>query len=175
MNDRCLAFEREMVLYHFGELPEGARRRWDEHVAACPRCAEALRDLRGTLALVRGRPRPQPPETFWQDYKRSLRLRLDAARPAAGWRRWLDGLVGLRPLPTLAAAGVVASAILASALLLRAPGERLPAEAMLTLEVLPVVQNLDVLRVMQVIEVADVLEDLDLLRALAEARKVQAG
>ena len=175
MNERCLAFERDMLLYHFGELPDAARRRGDEHVAACGRCAEALRDLRATLALVRERPRPQPPEAFWQDYKRSLRLRLDGARPASGWRRWLPGLFGLRPLPTLAAAGIVASVVLASTLLLRAPRERVPAEAMLTLEVLPVVQNLDVLQVMQVIEVADVLEDLDLLRALAEARKVQAG
>lgn len=175
MPEPCATFEREMVLYHFGELPEAAHRRWDEHVATCGRCAEALRDLRATLTLVRERPRPEPPEAFWQDYKRSLRLRVGAVRPAPGWRRWLDGLIALRPLPSVATAGVLGAAVLASALLLRTPGERVPAEAMLTLEVLPVVQNLEVLQVLQVIEVADVLEDLDLLRALAEAMKVQAG
>ena len=157
MHDPCAAFEREMVLYHFGELPDAARRRWDEHVATCARCTEVLRDLRATLALVRERPRPEPPEAFWQDYKRSLRVRIGAARPAQGRRRWLDGLLALRPLPTVATAGVLGAALLASALILRTPSERVPAEAMLTLEVLPVVQNLDVLQVMQMIEVADVL------------------
>lgn len=174
MTEPCAAFERELVLYHFGELPDAARRRWDEHVATCARCAEALRDLRATLTLVREHPRPEPSEAFWQDYKRSLRLRI-GAWPAPRWRRWLDGLLALRPFPTVVTAGVLGAAVLASALLLRTPAERVPAEAMLTLEVLPVVQNLEVLQVLQVIEVADVLEDLDLLRALAEARQVQAG
>src|SRR3990170_4752751 len=128
MTEPCATFEREVVLYHFGELPDAARRRWDEHVAACARCAEALRDLRATLTLVRERPRPEPPEAFWQDYKRSLRLRI-AARPAPRWRRWLAGLLALRPFPTVATAGVLGAAVLASTLLLRAPGERVPAEA----------------------------------------------
>lgn len=88
----------------------------ERHLATCPECATECRELRATVALVRGLPDPEPPH----DVASRVLARLAAAESEPRLRRWSRTLwreVG--PLPLAAAtAGLVVLAVVTP----RSPG-----------------------------------------------------
>jgi hypothetical protein len=95
MKRKCSAFERSLADALFDTLEEAERDRLQEHLAACPACAQAFREMQAVLQVTAVRTRPEPPDVFWDGYYDRLATRLDAgapARPAAPavpwWQRW---------------------------------------------------------------------------------------
>ncbi|HME71762.1 MAG TPA: zf-HC2 domain-containing protein [Myxococcota bacterium] len=100
--------------YLEGDLPLQQRALVDAHLDACPSCAEELRELRGTIGLLRSLPEVEPPAGL----ANSVIARIQAGEAQPTLRvRLLDGLDMLlrsRPLALSAAAvGVIALALLA--------------------------------------------------------------
>jgi hypothetical protein len=101
--------------YLEGDLPLQQRALVDAHLDSCLNCAQELKELRGTIGLLRGLPDVPPPVGL--SARVMARIQAGEAQPTFGVRA-LDGLDLLlhpRPLALVAAAG-------AAALLLWAPG-----------------------------------------------------
>jgi hypothetical protein len=94
--------------YLEGDLPLQQRALVDAHLDGCPSCAEELKELRGTIGLLRSLPEIEPPTGF----ARSVVARIeDGEGQPTFWIRLLDALDMLlrsRGLALGAAAGGVA-------------------------------------------------------------------
>ncbi len=90
------------------ELPERAR--VDDHLAACAACAAELRELRATVALLRGLADPEPPAGLPETVM--ARIEAGEGRPAA----WVHGIWRVAEPRVLAAlaAGVAGLFVLAN-------------------------------------------------------------
>ena len=71
----------------------------NEHLASCTACAEQLKEMRATMALLDEWQTPEPTPYF--DVRLQARLREEMAKPQAGWLQWFRR-------PVLAAALTVA-------------------------------------------------------------------
>jgi predicted anti-sigma-YlaC factor YlaD len=71
----------------------------NEHLADCTACAEKLKEMRATMALLDEWQTPEPTPYF--DVRLQARLREEVAKPQAGWLYWFRR-------PVLAAALTVA-------------------------------------------------------------------
>jgi hypothetical protein len=71
--------------YLEGELELTERARVDAHLGQCVECAQELRELRGTVALLRGLPDPEVPPYLAQ----RVAAHIAAAAPSARWRESL--------------------------------------------------------------------------------------
>jgi len=152
----CQAREENLVLYHYSDLEDAERAALQAHLQDCAACAGYLQELRALMPLTVEA--DQPPTTFWHDYNRELRHKLDAAAEKTGWRRALAALFQPRLVPVIAATAVVALALTLTL------GKRIwstddpvqDQEALI--EVLPVAENLEFFRAMDVLDNLDVLE-----------------
>jgi anti-sigma factor RsiW len=88
------------------DLSEAQSAAVEAHVAACPSCAAELEDLRGTIALLRRLPSPEPPAYL---ASRVMARIADGEAQPGGGRRWLATLAA----PALAAPLAAAAAALA--------------------------------------------------------------
>lgn len=78
--------EEQLVLFYYGEGRE--RPALEEHLAGCPACAAAYRDLERFLAHVQA-PVPERGEEYPAQVWARLRPRLSEARPRPWlWKRW---------------------------------------------------------------------------------------
>ncbi len=95
----CKEYEQDLVLYNYGELRAGELDRMEAHLRACESCGQTLESLRSMLRLeVKD---DNPPQSFWDDYSRELRVKLDQVEAKVSW--WNRILSLLRPWPVPAA------------------------------------------------------------------------
>jgi hypothetical protein len=73
-----------------------------QHLASCNACAEQLKQMRATMALLDEWQAPEPSPYF--DVRLQARLREEMAKPQAGWLQWFRR-------PVLAAALTVAMGV----------------------------------------------------------------
>lgn len=155
----CAEHEENLVLLHYGDLAGAERDILQSHLNNCAACKEYLQDLGQLLPLTLKT--DAPPQTFWADYKRELRHKLDEAAEKPTWRQKLAALLQPRFVPLLATAGVVALALtLTLGQGLWTTKEPARKEAAL-LEVLPVAENLEFFKAMEL------LDDLELLESMS--------
>lgn len=161
----CDAYRNRLLAYLDGDLSGEAQAAFEAHLTGCPGCRGELRDLRATVALVAGMPVPEPPETFWRQYRRDLRRK--AACVGEPSRLWSWLLVPLRrPVPAVAVGIALTIAVFLT--WSRFPG-RPPTAELASLNVtqqLVLTQDLDLLRHMELLEAMDLLEDWELIRSL---------
>jgi hypothetical protein len=93
-----------MVEALYGEIAPEDRRRLEEHLGDCEDCAAEFAELRATLDVMAQRERPEPPEAYWDRYRRRLDARrADRARGDRNaslrerLRRWWASLPPLLP------------------------------------------------------------------------------
>ena len=105
----CKEHEADLVLYHYGELEAGESRRLEAHLEACDSCREALKSLGSLLPLTVME--DQPPQSFWDNYSREIRAKLDEADARVSWWDWLLSLIRPWPVPAAATAVVLLLAL----------------------------------------------------------------
>jgi hypothetical protein len=152
----CKPLEQDMVLLHYGDLRGIELDTLQSHIKGCTGCTGYLTELAKLLPLTAKA--DEPPQTFWTDYNRELRHKLDDAAAKQSW--WQSLVVFFQPrwLPALATAGVV---VLALTLTLGKgiwPTNSNPPENEALIEALPVAENLEFFRAMHVLDDLDLLE-----------------
>jgi len=95
----CKEYEQDLVLYYYGELGEGELHRTEAHLGACGSCRQTLESLGSLLPLTVKE--DHPPQSFWDDYSRELRGKLDQVEAKVSW--WDRVLSLIRPWPVPAA------------------------------------------------------------------------
>jgi len=75
-----------------------------QHVESCGACAEQLKSMRATMALLDEWRTPEPSPYF--DVRLQARLREEIAKPQAGWLSWLRRPVLAAALTVLMGVGV---------------------------------------------------------------------
>jgi hypothetical protein len=151
----CKELEEDLVLFHYGEVFGPERDALQLHLGDCAGCSDYLKEL--TALLPPTIKTDEPPQTFWTDYTRELRHKIDAAGEKQSWRQRLKTLFQPRLVPVFAAAAVVALALtLTLGKGFWRQNDPVQDDAAM-LELLPVAENLDFFKAM------DVLDDLDLL------------
>ena len=75
-----------------------------QHLAACAACAEQLKNMRATMALLDEWQAPEPSPYF--DVRLQARLREEMAKPQAGWLQWFRRPVLAAALTVLMGVGV---------------------------------------------------------------------
>ena len=76
----------------------------NKHLESCAACAEQLKAMRATMAVLDEWQVPQPSPYF--DVRLQARLREEMAKPQAGWRYWLRRPVLAAALTVLMGVGV---------------------------------------------------------------------
>jgi hypothetical protein len=84
----------------FGELTAEE----NQHIESCSACAEQLKGMRATMALLDEWQAPEPSPYF--DVRLQARLREEMARPQAGWLQWFRRPVLAAALTVLMGVGV---------------------------------------------------------------------
>src|SRR6266540_2429499 len=102
----CKTLEEDLVLLHYGDLAGTERDALQSHLNGCTGCATYLRELGNLLPLTVKADEPAP--TFWDDYSRELRHKLDATAEKKRW--WQSLAVIFQPGLLSAAAGAAAVA-----------------------------------------------------------------
>jgi hypothetical protein len=75
-----------------------------EHLASCTGCADQLKEIRATMALLDEWQTPEPTPYF--DVRLQARLREEVAKPQAGWLHWFRRPVLAAALTVLMGVGV---------------------------------------------------------------------
>jgi hypothetical protein len=75
-----------------------------QHLAACTACAEQLKEMRATMALLDEWQTPEPSPYF--DMRLQARLREEIAKPQTGWLHWFRRPVLAAALTVLMGVGV---------------------------------------------------------------------
>jgi len=154
----CQNVEEDLVLYYYGELKESAQSNCEAHLKNCETCRASLAEMRSLLSMTAAH--DEPAQTFWDDYSREMRRKLDAVAERETWWRRIVALVASLPVPALATGAVL---LLALTLTLgkglwqsstSAPDD----EALI--EVLPMAEQLDFFSDMEILDNLDMLETL---------------
>ena len=152
-------FEEDLVLYYYAETSASDRAGIEQHLAQCSRCRIFVDDL-GRL-LPQMAPKPELPQTFWDNYFRETVAKLDeqSARQN-GWRRWFAPMNGW----LVPAFGTVAIAVFATALMLEkrdldstreTASVNIPAEVLVDSNQLEFFKSLDILESLSTLEKQD--------------------
>ncbi len=153
----CMEFEEDLVLLHYGELGDAASEKLNNHLKSCTACRSSLDDLEALMPMTITR--DQPPETFWSDYSRELRHKLDAVAEKRSWREQM--LSWFRPIPSRAWA---ACAVLLIAVTLTV-GQKywqnsdVPGDDE-EIAIISTSQDLDLLKDLEILDALDVLESM---------------
>ncbi len=154
----CREREENLVLFHYGDLADAERDTLQIHLKSCAACAGYLKDL-GTLLLLTI-PADEPAQSFWTDYNRELRRKIDDLAGKKTWTQSLAAFFRPRWVPAFATAAVVA---LGLTFTIGRGFWETPDPAQddaAIIELLPVAENLEFLNAM------DVLDNLDLLESM---------
>jgi hypothetical protein len=76
----------------------------NEHLASCAGCADQLKEMRSTMALLDEWQAPEPSPYF--DVRLQARLREEMAKPQAGWLQWFRRPVLAAALTVMMGVGV---------------------------------------------------------------------
>ena len=147
----CREFEEDLVLFHYGELDESVSENIISHLKGCADCRDSLDNLKALMPMTIIR--DEPPETFWSDYSRELRQKIDAVAEMPTWWEQLLSWIWPLPLPALAACAVV---LLALTFTVGKKYWDLPDAAV----------DDDVMMIMSTSQDLDLIENLELLDAL---------
>ncbi len=152
----CTNREENLVLFHYGELPQPERFSLEQHLSGCANCTAYLKDLSALLPLTVKA--DEPPETFWMDYGRELRHKIADVREKRFWPERFAAFFQPRFLPAFGAVVVLVLALTFTLGKRIWHGDELPREEEALIEVLPVAENLDFFKAMDVLDNLDVLE-----------------
>jgi len=153
----CASREQDLVLYYYGELNDAERIAVETHIGECAGCGRYLDQMRSILPLTVQA--DNPAQSFWDNYSRELRHKLDEKAQRAWWQRvkeWLQPWA----IPAMAAAAI---AVLALTFTLGKGffhGNDLPPEDQSLMEALPVAENLEFFANMEILDALDLLESL---------------
>ena len=152
----CKTLEEDLVLFHYGELPEPERLPLEQHLSRCVNCTTFLTDLSALLPLTIKADHPQ--EIFWMDFSRELRHKIADAREKPSWPVKIAAFFRPRLLPALGAVVVLALALTFTLGkgIWQSPDS--PREDEALMEVLPVAEDLEFFKTMDVLDNLDVLE-----------------
>lgn len=154
----CRNLEEDLVLYYYGELSASDRRNCEAHLKDCNACRASLAEMSKLLPITTAH--DEPPPTFWNDYSREMRQKLDLAAERKSWWQRIAGLFAPLPVPALATGAVL---LLALALTfgkgLWQPSASAPDDESF-MEVLPIAEQLDFFSDMELIDNLDLLETL---------------
>ncbi len=154
----CADREESLVLFHYGELASFDVEPLRAHLQSCAACAAYLKDLAAVLPLTVAPIEPSP--SFWSDYDRALRGKIDAALEHRTWAEKLADFLQPRWVPAFAAAAVLALGLtftLGGGLWTTEEPAR---EEAALLELMPMAEKLDFLEAMDVLENLEVLESM---------------
>jgi hypothetical protein len=154
----CKPFEEDLVLYYYGELGGNERAALESHLSVCQPCQLYLKELETILPLAVKF--DTPPQPFWDDYSREMRLKLAAASERKSW--WRSLALSLQPwaIPVSATATV---ALLALALTFGKglwSAREVSQDDTDVVELLPMAENLEFFKTMEVLDAMDFLENM---------------
>jgi hypothetical protein len=150
----CSDFEQDLVLYYYKESYADECRRIESHLQSCSGCKRFLQELAGLLPLTLKDDEPAP--AFWESYSRELRHKLAGAESKPFWSNRLSPLFA--PWPATAAAVVVGLAVTLTLGTWNNKNDDLPPENEAVLEVMPIAENLELLRSMEFLDALDLLD-----------------
>lgn len=153
----CASREPDLVLYYYGELSDAERIAVETHTRDCAGCRRALDQMRSILPLTAQADDPAP--SFWDNYSRELRHKLDDKAQRAWWqliKEWLQPWA----IPAMAAAAIGALALTFTLGKGFFHSNDLPPEDQSLMEALPVAENLDFFANMEILDALDLLESL---------------
>ncbi len=153
----CKEYEQDLLLYYYGELGEGELHRTEAHLQACDSCRQTLESLRSLLPLTVKE--DHPPQSFWDDYSRELRGKLDQVEAKVSlWDR-IVSLIRPWPVPVAATAIVILLALtLTLNRTLRRPEQAPPVDE----EIFEILRNADDVEFYKNL---DLLDSMDMLEA----------
>lgn len=154
----CKELEEDLVLLHYGDLAGAERHALQDHLVSCAGCNGYFKELATLLPLTVKA--DEPSQTFWHDYSRELRHKIDAVSEKQSWRRRLSGFFQPWSIPALAGAAVVMLALTLTFGKGIWQSNDLPKDDAAMIEALPVAENLEFFKTM------DVLDDLDFLESM---------
>lgn len=154
----CADREEHLVLFHYGELAGGEREALQGHLHTCAACAGYLRDLGTLLPLTIAADEPE--QSFWTDYNRELRLKIDGISGSNNWKSGLAAFFQPRWVPAFATVAVIALALTFTVGRGFWSSPDPAQEAMVILEVMPVAENLEFFNAMEVLDNLDLLESM---------------
>lgn len=154
----CAEREENLVLLHYGDLGAAETDELRAHAQSCAACGAYLKDLGTLMPLTVTASEPAP--TFWNDYDRELRKKIDEVTERKSWAQTLAAFFQPRWVPAFATAAVVALALTFTVGRgIWTPSEPSREDAA-AIELLPVAENLEFFSTM------DVLDNLDLLELM---------
>jgi hypothetical protein len=159
----CGDFEQDLVLYYYKESPADENRRIESHLQSCSGCKRFLQELAILLPLTLHD--DEPSLAFWESYAHELRRKLARAESNPAWWNRLSAFFVPWPVPATVAAVAVGLAVALTLGIWKGRNDDLPPENETVLEVLPIAENLEVLKAM---EFLDALDLLDFSRAPAD-------
>ena len=101
-NRSCKKYEQDLILYYYGETTENEAGRIEAHLQTCEPCRKSLEGLRSILPVTVKE--DHPPQSFWNDYSRELRAKLDQVQESVSWRERVRLFIRPWPVPTVATA-----------------------------------------------------------------------
>ena len=152
----CKNLEEDLVLFHYGELPAPEHFSLEQHLSGCANCTAYLKDLSALMPLTIKA--DDPPETFWLDYNRELRHKIDSTRDKSWWPVNFGAFFQPRLLTAFGAIAVIAVALTLTLGKGVWQSGDLPREDEALMEVLPMAEDLDFFKTMDVLDNLDVLE-----------------
>jgi hypothetical protein len=152
----CSDFEQDLVLYYYKESSADECLQIESHLQFCSGCRRFLQELASLLPLTLQDDEPLPP--FWESYSRELRRKLGRAESKPSWWNRLSPFFSPWPVPATAAAVIIGLAVTLTLGTWRGKNEDLPPENEAVLEVLPIAENLELLRSMEFLDALDLLE-----------------
>lgn len=154
----CRNLEEDLVLYYYGELSASDRRNCEAHLKDCDACRASLAEISKLLPITTAH--DEPPPTFWNDYSREMRRKLDAVAERETWWRRIVSLLSPLPVPALATGAVLLVALtLTLGKGLWQSSNSAPDDPAL-MEVLPIAEQLDFFSDMELLDNLDLLETL---------------
>ncbi|HWP57194.1 MAG TPA: zf-HC2 domain-containing protein [Candidatus Acidoferrales bacterium] len=149
----CKDYERELVLYYYGECAAEESARVEQHLRVCRACPDFLEDLNRILPLTVET--DEPPEIFWQLYALELNEKLAGAKAARLWPRLSASF--FRPWPVPAAAALIL--LLAAGLAFEWRKTDSPPTQAVLLEELPLAENLEFFTAMDMLDALDLIDE----------------
>jgi len=167
----CKTYEEDLVLYYYGETGASERAAIEQHLAQCLCCHKFFDDL-GRL-LPQMTPKPELPQSFWDNYFRETVAKLDEQTSRQSrWRRWFAPMNGW----LVPAFGTVAIAVLAIAIYWE-KGEFLsksdPASVNLPAAVLVDSNQLEFFKSLEILESLSTLEKQDGVKAEPKTSQIE--
>jgi hypothetical protein len=155
----CKELEEDLVLYYYGEIADGEKRRIEQHLGNCAGCGRFLEDLHRLLPQMAA---PQElPQYFWDNYYRETIEKLAHQREKTFQWRKLFAPVRMWMIPAFGSAVIAAFAfglILSKGnldSLYNQPQERIPRELVTDTEQLEFFRSMDMLESLSALERLD--------------------